>query len=48
MRKRKKKHDKITVRFNGKKVDIVKYTFLAPNTIALSADLFNELKKGEK
>lgn len=47
MRKRKKKHDKISLKFEGKRVTIVKYSFLPPNTIGLSADLFNELKKNK-
>ena len=47
MAKKKKKHDKISLWFEGKRVTIVKYSFLPPNTVGLSAELFNELKKNK-
>ena len=47
-KKKKKKYDKVTVLFNGQLVDIVRYDFLAPKTIALSTDLFNEMKRDDK
>jgi hypothetical protein len=48
MNKKESKKDKIIKKFEGKKITLVKYSFLPKNTVALSAELFNELKKGDK
>jgi hypothetical protein len=44
MNKKESKKDKIIKKFEGKKITLVKHDFLPPKTIALSTDLFNELK----
>ena len=47
-KKKKPKRESIPMLFDGKRMTIVKYDFLPPNTVALSTELFNELKKGDK
>lgn len=42
---KRKKKERIVLKFNGDKITIVKHDFLPKNTIAMSSDLFNKIKK---
>jgi len=43
-RKRRTKREKMSLKFEGKRITIVKHGFLPPKTVALSTDLYNEMR----
>ena len=42
------KKDHIKLNFHGKQITLTKLDILPPNTIALSSDLYNEIKNEQK